>query len=193
MLTSRPLQRGQPSGPAPHRSVLRGIYEAYCLRQASQLLSLVPREAVRGLYGDARAWAIEGGVHEQKDPMATLVAYCRKLLPLPPFELWLEDYDVHRLVYMHELAGIPDVPPDPAPVAVELRSIRHEGVEWFAMLHVVHDRELWRGHISFHTDAGDTTARTAEIFCEESLTELRDRFRTFTSASLSAFLRSTLA
>jgi hypothetical protein len=193
MLTSRPLQRREAPGPASRGSIVRGIYEAYCLREASQLLSLVPREAVRALYGDARAWAVDEGVHEQKDPMATLVAYCRKLLPLPPFELWLEDYDVHRLVYMHELAGIPDVPPDPAPVAVELRSILHEGVEWFAMLHVVHDREVWRGHISFHTDTRNTTAKTAEIFCEESLTELRDRFNTFTPASLSAFLRSTLA
>jgi len=174
-------------------SALFGTYEAYCRRETSLLLSLVPREAVRTLYGRARDWALEAGLHERKDPMATLLAYCRSLLPLPPFDVWLEDYEGHRLLYMHEMAGIPHVPPAPAPVAVELRNVQHEGDEWFATLNVIHDGEVWRGHIAFHTDTCASLHRTADIFCEENLAELRQRFRTFTPASISAFLRSTLA
>jgi hypothetical protein len=174
-------------------SALFETYEAYCRHEASSLLSLIPREAVRTLYGRARDWALEAGLHEQKDPMATLHAFCRRLLPLPPFDVWLEDYEGHRLLYMQELAGIPHAPPDPVPVAVELRNVPHEGEEWFATLNVVHDGEVWRGHIAFHTDTRATLHCTADIFCEESLAELRQRFRTFTPASLSAFLRSTLA
>ncbi len=34
--------------------------------------------------------------------------------------------------------------------------------------------------------------RTGDIFCEEELQDLRDRFLSFTSATLTAFLRSIL-
>ena len=67
---------------------LRARYEAYCAEQAAALPALLPREGVRELYRSARA-VVTGDV---ADPLALLVARCRELLPLPPFEVWVADY-----------------------------------------------------------------------------------------------------
>ena len=89
-------QVGRNVGP-PHAAVLRGRYDEYCRQQVTLLLEIVPREAVRTLYRSARSWATREGLHESKDPMSTLRAFCRELLPLPPFEIWLSDFEHHRL------------------------------------------------------------------------------------------------
>jgi hypothetical protein len=60
------------------------------------LLSVLPREAVRSLYGQAREWAGQRGEHESKDPMASLRRYCSEILPLPPFHVWAADFQRNR-------------------------------------------------------------------------------------------------
>jgi hypothetical protein len=57
---------------------------------------------------------------------------------------------------------------------------------------VYRDGDLWRGYIRFRRDAHDTEVRTGDIFCEDELQDLRDRFLSLTSITLSAFLRSIL-
>lgn len=44
----------------------------------------------------------------------------------------------------------------------------------------------------FHRDPVEPQVRTADIFCEEEFQDLRDRFQSFASDTLVAFLRSTL-
>ena len=86
-----PVDRLDHEGSLRHSAALKGRYEEYCRQQVFLLLEIVPREAVRPLYRRARTWAIERGIHESKDPMSTLRLFCREVLPLPPFEVWLMD------------------------------------------------------------------------------------------------------
>ena len=132
------------------------------------------------------------GVHESKDPMATLHHFCRELLPLPSFDVWLADYESHRLAHLK--AGLPYPPSgEPSePVTVELRKVEHASDCWQASLDVYRDGNVWRGYIRFHRGSAEAHVRTGDIFCEEELHDLRDRFLSFTSATLAAFLRSIL-
>ena len=68
--------------------LLRGRYEAYCGQQAAALPAMLPRDGVRALYRSARG-QVTG---EVVDPLALLVQECRRVLPLPPFEIWAQDY-----------------------------------------------------------------------------------------------------
>ena len=105
---ARPRFRTPATAPTT-ASALRRRYSEYCRRQAVGLVELVPREGVRPLYRQAREWAVDQGMHESKDPMATLHLFCRNLLPLPPFDVWLADYETHRLAHLK--AGAPADPP----------------------------------------------------------------------------------
>ena len=184
-----PVDRGiSPSNTA----VLRGLYEGYCRQQVSFLLGIIPREAVRPLYRRARTWATERGFHESKDPMSTLRGFCRDVLPLPPFEVWQLDYENHRAA--HVSAGIERSPlAEPmSPIAVDFRRIEHEAEAWQGTLEVYRGGNAWRGLIRFQRDGEEGHFRTGEIFCEDDLQDLRDRFISFTAPTMSAFLRSTL-
>ncbi len=183
----RTVTVGPPTAPA-----LRRQYREYCSRQATGLLELVPREGVRPLYRQAREWAVSHGMHESKDPMATLHRFCRELLPLPSFEVWLADYETHRLAHLKAGVAYPHAGEPSEPVTVELREVEHGGDRWHASLELYRDEDLWRGYIRFHRDAAEAHLRTGDIFCEEELQDLRDRFLSFTSATLTAFLRSIL-
>lgn len=124
--------------------------------------------------------------------MATLHRFCCDLLPLPPFEVWSTDYEAFRLAHRKDSAAFPQAGEPSEPVTVELRAVNYDGGDWHASLDVFRDGDYWRGYVRFRRDPGEPQVRTADIFCEEELPDLRDRFRSFTWDTLVAFLRSAL-
>ena len=78
------------------------------------------------------------------------------------------------------------------PIAVDIRRIEHDAEQWQGTLEVYRGGEAWRGLIRFQRDGEEGHFRTGEIFCEDDLQDLRDRFVSFTAPTMSAFLRSTL-
>ena len=119
----------------------RRQYQEYCQRQAEDLVRLVPKEAIRPLYRTARAWAAARGLFENKDPMATLVRYCRDLLPLPPFECWLEDYENNRIAHLQYVSEGPLDARAVEPVVVDASDLRIDGETWTASLSLFPDGE----------------------------------------------------
>lgn len=186
-------------GPDPLRHVaepeLRERYEGYCRRQASRLVQLIPREAVRPLYRRARDEArradalADGG---EADPLALLVRYCRALLPLPPFEVWREDLRANPGGHFDDLEESADVPTADTPSTMEVRSLEVQGRAWLAHLRSFREAGLWRGYISFEEEGSGRAHRTAAVFCESDAGELRERFLSFEHQALEAFLRSAL-
>jgi hypothetical protein len=174
---------------------LRERYEGYCRRQASRLVQLLPRDAVRPLYRRARDEArradalADGG---EADPLALLVRYCRSLLPLPPFEVWREDLRSHPGEHFADLEESADVPTADAPSTMEVRSLEVHGQAWLAHLRSFREAGLWRGYISFEEEGSGRMHRTAAVFCESDAGELCERFLSFEHATLEAFLRSAL-
>ncbi len=171
---------------------LRRQYQEYCRRQAAGLIRLVPKESLRSLYRTARAWAAARGLHENKDPMATLVLYCRELLPLPPFECWLEDYERNRIAHLQYVSEGPVPAREVEPVVVDERAVRLGGETWKAGLNLFPDGGVWRGFIGFSLGPSEKAVRTANVFCEGDPKSVRDRFTDLTVHTLQAFLRSTL-
>lgn len=178
-------------GPTPDVA-LKARYEEYCRQQVSLLLQIIPRDAVRPLYRHARTWATERGLHDSKDPMATLRVFCRDVLPLPTFEVWLLDYDAHRTAHVVAGSGWSSSTETIEAIPVESRRVEHEAEPWSGTLEVYRGGDGWRGFIRFQRDGEKGQFRTGEIFCEDNLQDLRDRFISFTAPTLSAFLRSTL-
>ena len=199
------LAGGTPAPDGRTLEFLRACYEAYCEQQAAALPGLLPREGLRALYRNARA-DVNGSVD---DPLALLVEHCRRLLPLPPFEVWVSDYQRDRRPYADALEAF-GAPHRDAPVTVDLRRVEHEGRAWLANLALFREPSGWRGFISFHAEdsalevphfgtvpsaASGTFAcrpRTADIFREDSFESVRERFHSFTPDTLRAFLRSAL-
>jgi hypothetical protein len=177
---------------------LRARYEAYCAEQAAALPALLPRAGLRELYRSART-GVSGDI---ADPLALLVARCRELLPLPPFEVWVADYLRDPRPYLEPVDNGTVGPVRSAPVTVDLRHIQHDGHGWVASLGIFREPPEWRGFITFHeTDQADPadgtqrprpTHRTADVFVEARAEDVRERFRSFSSDTLQAFLRSTL-
>jgi hypothetical protein len=192
--SDRPGTRVGPAdhGGSPSNVALKGHYQEYCRQQVSLLLEIIPREAVRPLYRRARIWATRQGLHESKDPMATLRAFCRDVLPLPPFEIWLSDYGAQGVSDVGPELGSSSWAEPMEPVAVEVRRMEHEAEPWHGTLEVYRGGDGWRGFIRFQRDGEERHFRTGEIFCEDNLQDLRNRFISFTAPTLSAFLRSTL-
>ena len=194
--TSGLKQNGVDRGVSPsNTAVLRRRYEGYCQQQVSLLLQIIPREAVRPLYRRdrrARTWATERGIHESKDPMSTLRGFCRAVLPLPPIEVWHLDYEKHHVA--HASAGVERSPVDESmePIAVDVHRIEHDAVPWQGTLEVYRSGDAWRGLIRFQRVGEEGHFRTGEVFFEDDLEDLRDRFVSFTAPTMRAFLRSTL-
>ena len=116
------LQASVSSAPEAYTlEVLRARYEAYCAQQAAALPGLLPREGVRAPYRRARR-----SPNRSRTPLALLVAHCRTLLPLPPFDVWLEDYLRDRGPYLESL-DVLGGPRREAPVMVEVRRLQHQG------------------------------------------------------------------
>lgn len=180
------------------REELARLYEAYRVRQARALMSLMPREAVRPLYRQARDRSVHGpegaGSADDviDDPMSLLVELCEDLLPLPTFEVWLEDLRLNPGAHWQDLESSADTPSATAPATIVTRRFRPAGRPWRAHLRGFRDGDVWRGFIAFEPADGSERAvhRTALIFREPTVEDLRDRFRGFESVSLEAFLRS---
>lgn len=174
----------------PHDDLL-AHYAAYRRRQARALVGLLPTEAIRPLY--RRALRAAEGPPDGDDPLTLLVAYCEELLPLPPLEVWLDDMRRRPDAHWRAMEESADAPSPTAPATIEVRCFARGSGSWLARLRGFRDEGVWRGFIAFQDeDTPRTVHRTALIFRESSLTELRDRFRGFEFASLQAFLRSAL-
>lgn len=170
-------------------------YEGYRRRQAARLVRMLPRDAVRPLYRRARGEALRSDSLSddgEDDPLALLVRYCGALLPLPPFEVWLEDLRLHPDGHFADLEESVDGPTADAPSTMESRPMRVHGRPWVAQLRSFREAGLWRGFISFQEEGSRRVHRTAAVFCEEGPGELRERFLSFENGALEAFLRSTL-
>lgn len=169
---------------------LRAQYLSYRRRQARSLLGLLPQEAIRPLYRRALA---EVEHHQDEDPMEILVSYCEALLPLPPFPVWLADRRAAPEAHWADLEASADTPSASRPATMDLRTFGRGSSRWTARLRGFRDGDVWRGFIAFEDESADGGVhRTALIFCEGTVSDLRDRFRGFESASLEAFLRSAL-
>lgn len=189
--TSFPTPAGAPR-PAPSELKLRERYEQYRRRQAARLVSLVPRDAVRPLYRQARARALRRGSFDPKDPAQALVELCLELLPLPPFERWREDVERNPLPHVEDEAWGRNAHPAPRATRADTRVLTYRGVLWYASLHLYPDHHGWRGFIAFHSPQRPEPLRTADIFHEINAAQVRDRFRSFEDETLKAFLRSVL-
>lgn len=199
-----------PSPPASHapdpdsvaipREELARLYDGYRVRQARALMSLMPREAVRPLYRRAREGSPNGTERAGSvpdvidDPMSLLVEFCEALLPLPTFDVWLEDLLLNPGAHWQDLEDSADTPSATAPATIVTRRLRPAGRPWRAHLRGFRDGAVWRGFIAFEPADGSERAihRTALIFREPTVEDLRDRFCGFESVSLEAFLRSAL-
>lgn len=171
---------------------LRERYQAYRRRQAARLVHLLPTEAIRPLYRQAAGSAAPGGGDPGADPLARLVALCEKLLPLPPFEVWCEDFRANPSAYFDDLAeAAAGSPTEAEPSTVDVRRLHYDGAEWTVRLRGWRDGPSWKGHLAFRSGAGPDL-RTAAIFREDDLWGVRRRFHEFDEAALQAFLRSTL-
>lgn len=192
------LPRGSPTGSVGDASgafdaELHRRYVAYRRRQAARLLEMIPRDAIRPLYRKARtedAGSGDGPVRD--DPLASLVAYCEALLPLPPFEVWRGDLESHPDAHFQDVEESLDGPTVDAPSTMEARSFEYGRFSWTANLRAFRDNGLWRAHIAFEERSSGRAYATAPIFCEEDARELRDRFLSFDTSALQAFLRSSL-
>ena len=170
---------------------LRRQYEGYRIRQARALVRLLPKEAIRPLYRRAILNGGLGGV-AQIDPLAVLVRYCESLLPLPPFESWVEDVTLHPVAHLRDLDDSADVPTATAPATMEARLFEHHGDPWIAHLRSFRDGDTWRGFIAFEERRSGQVHSTALVFRESDPADLRERFLGFEPAALDAFLRSAL-
>lgn len=175
---------------SPSLEDLEARYAAYRRRQARGLIRLLPREAIRPLY--RRALGHDEVVGPVADPLEALLRFCERLLPLPPFEVWLEDVREHATAHLRDLDDSADVPTADAPTTVEARRFAFEGSPWVAHLRSFREGQTWRGYIAFENEQADHVHRTALIFSESDPVDVRERFLDFDLAALQAFLRSTL-
>lgn len=181
-----------PDGPAETPEVLYFRYCAYRRRHSDRLLRLVPRDAIRHLYGKARHWAAARGLHDTRDPMATLTRFAEHLLPLPTFEVWLADHRSHPLRHIEDGGHTAHSPAPVHPAKVEERPFDFCGRTWIASLHVFVDGGRWRGFLRFREEERNRRYHTAHIFLDETARGVRRSFREFDGAALGAFLRSVL-
>lgn len=185
-----PVPSRDPS-PTSSRDTVAERYEAYRVRQAELLPTLIPREGIRPLYRAALEWAEREGLAPGKDPLALLRQFCEVVLPLPPLEVWAAEYGGGEALSEPEEDGTLRVGERRQPVLVDLRSIEHEGASWAAGLTVQRVEPGWSGYIHFADGVG-RAVRTADIFREDTLAEVRQRFASLERNTLTAFLRSAL-
>ncbi|MEX2526177.1 MAG: hypothetical protein WEA09_00950 [Gemmatimonadota bacterium] len=190
---------------------LRALYHRYCTSQGAALTSLLPREAVRPLYREAlarRGASTSDDAGGSNDPMGLLAQHCASILPLPPFQVWVRDFQAHRMEYLEALAKAVGPQGRSEPVEVEAIPFLSGRQQWVAGLQLFRDGDAWRGFIAFTPQAGQdqlapeapgrsqtrlsSQVRTADIFREQLPGEVRNRFRDLSPAALHAFLRSSL-
>ena len=181
---------------------LRKRYQQYRLGQAQAFLHLIPRDGVRPLYAKAREWAVGREQHDAREPMAALLAYLLDTLPLPPFDVWLTDFEGNRFEHTVALSRVPSSGFDAPPAEVDRRTVRHRTRRWSARLELSRDGSRWRGCIAFAAAGADTVEssraepqdafRTTDIFVERDPRVIRNRFREYHEETLRGFLRSVL-
>lgn len=177
-----------PVGQAGAAADLREQYDSYRLRQATALAHMLPREAVRPLYRRALR---DGGLDRvREDPLGLLVEFCERLLPLPPFEVWLQDVTLNPEAHLDALDDGAGAPTAQAPATIESRSFDVGGEQWTAHLRSFRDGVVWRGFIAFEQRRTGRVLSTALVFRESDPSEVRDRFLSFEPVALEAFLRS---
>lgn len=170
----------------PGRNGLEGLYERYCDQEARNLLQIIPRPGLRSLYRAAREDEVPNpGI---PDSIGLLVRYTRKLLPLPPYEIWLDAYLTDRRPFLAAL-GIESAPVRSEPVMV---AVRPASDGWMAELHLIRRDDRWCGFVQFRREVGQPGHRTAEIFRGGEPEEIRRSFQEYRPATLDAFLRSVL-
>lgn len=179
-----------PPGHTAAPADLREQYRSYRTRQATALAHMLPREAVRPLYRRA----LRDGGHERahEDPLGLLVEYCERILPLPPFEVWLRDMTLNPTAHLEALGDSAGAPTADAPATIESRSFEVGGEPWTAHLRTFRDGLAWRGFIAFEERRTGRVLCTALVFRESTPSDVHDRFLGFEPASLEAFLRSAL-
>jgi len=191
--TTAPLEGSDTLVGAGVQGGLLRLYAEYRRREAADLLSLIPREAIRPLYRVAREDVIASGAALPDDPVALLVDWVEHtLLPLPTFAVWLEDYGQYRTGHLGGALPQPEAPDGEAPVTVEVRTFRVGEVEWHASLNLFRREPGWSAFIAFSHGERAPEARTADIFREDDPALIRDRFLGFGPRALEAFLRSSL-
>lgn len=187
------LDRAAPDA-VPADAGLRRRYATYRRRQGAALLSLLPRAGVRSIYGAALS---DGAVRGAPDPVpegdtvGALADYCADRLPLPPFEVWREDFRSNPAAHLEADEGYGTS----GPVTVALRSFDDaSGRAWYAALDLWRDPAAgaFRGSIAFHDGDGGRHFTTAEVFREDTADGVRTRFADFDDVTLRAFLRSVL-
>ena len=188
--TPEPFEARASDRVEPAEVELREEYADYVERQARQLVALLPREAIRPLYRAARADRSLDTVPD--DPLAKLTAYCGRLLPLPPFHVWVDDVRRNPEAHLAELDEAPDAPTALAPATLVSRRLTRGAGRWVARLRGYRDGDTWRGFIAFEDSASGTVHRTTTIFRETDPRDLRRRFLAFEPGTLEAFLRSAL-
>lgn len=177
----------------PATRALRERYLRYRLQQGRELLTLLPREGIRSLLRQRLAG--ERPASESQFAMEELASACADLLPLPPFEVWLRDFQTNRPAHLEVdvLGSAGPEGPEGAPVTVAVRSFLADGEAWTAELVVRADPPgSWCGSLHFRRGEGRALARTGEVFREAGAQRVRERFRAFDDHTLRAFLRSCL-
>jgi hypothetical protein len=151
---------------------------------------MVPQGAIRPLY--RRALRAGFGREGASDPIGAMVSYCETLLPLPPFEIWCEDVRENPAAHLYDVDDSADAPDADAPVTLDTLGFMRGDQPWTAHLRSYRDGTTWRGFIAFEDVQSRRVHRTALIFQEDDPVDLRDRFLSFESSTLVAFLRSAL-
>jgi len=166
---------------------LRNLYVLYCRDEARELVQMLPPEGRRQML---RVLARSG-----EPSISRLLDLARTLLPLPPYDVWVEAYLSNRKSYLERL-GIPAIPEREDPVTVAIRPVAGR---WWAHLNLRQRDRRWFGFISFHPEASlsedrgpqvGLALRTAEIFRGEDAGEIKQRFLAFGEAAMQGFLRS---
>jgi len=173
---------------------LRARYRSYCTRQGRELLALLPREGLRALIRSTRE-AGEGELDfSSTDGLQLLAERCEALLPLPPFAVWIRDFQQNRAAY----SG-PEAPPvapegvDRGPVTVDVREFQAgDGGTWVVALDLQGSSDRWSGALRFHCPPDPIVYATGSILRETDALSVRDRFHAFDRATLRAMLRSAL-
>jgi hypothetical protein len=108
-LLSRHASQANERASDPERSVqrLRLLYDSYRTNQISHLIALVEPDAFKHAVEKLLAGReIDFRARDRFQLAMIVVQELERLLPLPPFEIWVEDYLAHRDAheqYAHQL------------------------------------------------------------------------------------------
>jgi len=169
---------------------LRAWYHAYRIRQGRLLAALVPREAIRPLYRQARSNPVDGEPSPADGELERLAAHCASLLPLPPFDMWLEDLRSFPAGHMEDMDASTAGSTVYRPLTLAVGEIQVGEEEWRVRFRVFMERGLWHAFLRFDLETRTECCWTAVLFHEPTLRDLRARFDELDGATFEAFLRS---